>query len=194
MAISVPWVNLKSLPFMVVLALGKNQKHGDTLYSFYHIHYIFWPKFVYLCQFTYVYMCIYIYTSCQKYICIHFRKRKTYWNILILNLCRHHEINTDYFWFLQLEEVFKLVAISFQIFIIMINCYLCKLGHWVLIHASSISSLRVVSVVSFLWTTTFSMVPHRKIIPSVEKISYFYFPEVCIHFLVELNVDTLSYF
>ena len=49
----------------------------------------------------------------------HFRKRKT-----SINLFRYHEINASYLWPLQLQEVLKVVAISFQT-LISVYVYVC---------------------------------------------------------------------
>lgn len=80
--------------------------------------------------------------------------------MLILNLLRHHGIKTSYLWPQKLQEVFKVVAISFQTLLVWHTTASVTLAIEIVAHAFSISSLRVSSVVDFLQYRTFSRVPH----------------------------------
>lgn len=46
----------------------------------------------------------------------HSRKGKTCIDIVILNLCRHHEINTSYLWTRQSQDMLKMVAFLDSVF------------------------------------------------------------------------------
>lgn len=54
---------------------------------------------------------------------VYIRKRKACINIIKLNLLRHHEIHTSYLQPLQLRDMFKMVAMSFRIFIRAAICW-----------------------------------------------------------------------
>lgn len=58
----------------------------------------------------------------------------------MINLLRHYEINASYYWSLQLQDVPKVVAVSFQAFISVAKC--CLDNPEIVTYAFSMSSQR----------------------------------------------------
>lgn len=96
----------------------------------------------------------------------------------------------SYLWSLLLRGVLQVVAISLRHLLVQWTAASVTLVIEISAYGFSISSLRATSVVHFLWYITSSGVLNKRVIPCIEKISYYFsFPEVCTHFLAD-SVDS----